>query len=269
MDIKLIAIDIDGTLLNEKNELAQATIDAIKAAAAKGIKVALCSGRPLSGIRPYLKPLGIEGDEQYAIAFNGSVTETVSGKLISKMGINYEDFLQIEMMSREMGVHFQIETLKEIIVTNRNISPYSTFEAGLVRLPIHFRTPEEITREDDIIKMMYTDEEDKIQYAMDNLPNSIKQRMQVVRSMPFFLEFVNSHAGKGTALKNLAEKLGLTADNVMAIGDQGNDHSMIEYAGLGVAMGNGIKENKDIAQFVTKTNSEDGVAFALNKFINK
>ena len=98
MDIKLIAIDIDGTLLNEKNELAQATIDAIKAAAAKGIKVALCSGRPLSGIRPYLKPLGIEGDEQYAIAFNGSVTETVSGKLISKMGINYEDFLQIEMI---------------------------------------------------------------------------------------------------------------------------------------------------------------------------
>ena len=115
MDIKLIAIDIDGTLLNEKNELAQATIDAIKAAAAKGIKVVLCSGRPLSGIRPYLKPLGTEGDEQYAIAFNGSVTETVSGKLISKMGINYEDFLQIEMMSREMGVYFQIETLKEII----------------------------------------------------------------------------------------------------------------------------------------------------------
>lgn len=269
MDIKLIAIDIDGTLLNENNELTQPTIDAIKAARAKGVKVVLCSGRPLAGIRPYLEPLGISGDEEYVLAYNGSVAETVSGKVIFKMGINFEDFLQIEMMSREMGVHFQIETTKEIFVTNKNISKYTVFEAQLVNLPIKSITPEDVTKETDITKMMYVDEPDKIELAQENLPQSIKNRMKVVRSTPVFLEFMNHNAGKGNALQSLTESLNLQPENVMAIGDQGNDLSMIEYAGLGVAMGNGIQADKDAAQFVTKTNAEDGVAFAINQYVNK
>ncbi|POG97647.1 sugar-phosphatase [Fructilactobacillus lindneri] len=268
MDIKIIAIDVDGTLLNEKNELAQPTIDAIKKARDKGIKIVICSGRPLTGIRPYLKPLGISGDDEYVIAFNGAVVETVSGKIIAKMDVSYEDFLEVEMMSREIGIHFQIETTDGIYVTNRNISPYSVFESQLVRLPINYRTPEEITREFDIAKLMYVDDNDKIVAANHDLPKSIKERLNVVQCTPVFLEFMNKKAGKGNALKNLTEKLGYTTKNVMAIGDQENDLSMLKYAGLGVGMGNGIDDVKEAAQFVTKDNAENGVAYAINKFVN-
>ncbi|USS87052.1 sugar-phosphatase [Fructilactobacillus cliffordii] len=268
-DIKLIAIDIDGTLLNEKNELAPATISAIKKAREKGIKIVLCSGRPLAGIRPYLKPLGLNGKDEYAIAFNGSVAEDLTGQVIFETTVHYEDFLEIEMMSREMGVHFQIETTDGIYATNRDLSPYTVYESQLVNLPIHYRTPEEITPDFKIAKLMFIDEPDKIDLANHNIPDSIKHRMGVVKSTPVFLEFMNAKAGKGTAVKHLAEKLGLTAENVMAIGDQENDLSMIKYAGTGVAMGNGIDDVKENAQFITKPNSEDGVAYAINKYVNQ
>lgn len=92
--------------------------------------------------------------------------------------------------------------------------------------------------------------------------------MYVVQTEPFFIEMMNKQASKGKTLGELAAQLNLTEDNVMAIGDQGNDLTMVKYAGLGVAMGNAIDEVKQAAQFVTKPNSEDGVAFAINKYVN-
>jgi len=79
---------------------------------------------------------------------------------------------------------------------------------------------------------------------------------------------MNKNASKGNALKDLADRLNISADQVMAIGDEGNDLTMIEYAGTGVAMGNGIDEVKQAASFVTKSNAENGVAFAINKYVN-
>ncbi|CAM2836812.1 sugar-phosphatase [Fructilactobacillus fructivorans] len=269
MDIKLIAIDIDGTLLNEKNQLAPATIEAITEARQRGIKVALCTGRPITGVKPYLNKLGIDGNDEYAITYNGALVETVDGKVLSKETVKYDDFLEIEMMSREMGVHFQIETVDSITTTDRDISPFSVEESHLVSMPIKYRTPGEITRDVNIYKLMYVDYPDKITKAKGNLPKSIYERMSVVQSSPVFLEFMNSNSSKGNALKALSEQLGLKPDNVMAIGDQGNDLSMIKFAGLGVSMGNGIEEIKKNAQFVTKPNSEDGVAYAINKYVNQ
>ncbi|USS84869.1 sugar-phosphatase [Fructilactobacillus myrtifloralis] len=266
-EIKLIAIDIDGTLLNEQNELAPATIKAIKAAHAQGVKIVLCSGRPLAGIRPYLKPLGLSGEHEYAIAFNGAIAEDLTGQIIFATNVHYQDYLEVEMMAREMGVHFQIETNDGIYTTNRDISKYSVYESQLVNLSIHYRTPEEITPDFKIAKLMFIDEPDQIDLANHNLPDSLKQRMSVVKSTPVFLEFMNAKAGKGPAVKQLAEKLGLTAANVMAIGDQENDLSMIKYAHTGVAMGNAIADVKEQAQFVTKPNSQDGVAYAINQFV--
>ncbi|EKK20117.1 Phosphatase YidA [Fructilactobacillus florum 8D] len=265
--IKLVAIDVDGTLLNENNELAPETIAAVKQARAAGAKIVICSGRPLSGIHPYLDPLEISGDQEYAIAFNGAVAETVSGKILFQDNVNYEDYLEVEMMAREMGVHFQIEAVNGIYVLNRDISLYSSYESQLVSLAMNYRAPEEITREYQICKLMFVDEPAKIDAANHNLPLSIKERMNVVKSTPVFLEFMNKRAGKGNALEQLTKSLGLTPENVMAIGDQENDLSMIKYAGLGVAMGNGIDDVKQNAQFITKTNRENGVAFALDKFV--
>ncbi|QOJ84506.1 sugar-phosphatase [Lentilactobacillus parabuchneri] len=268
MDIKLIAIDIDGTLLNEKNELAQATIDAIQLAKQKGVKVVLCTGRPLSGVQPYLDKLEITGKSEFAITFNGAMAQSLDGNVMVNHTITYDDFLETEMLSRKLNVHYQIETTDSIYTTNRDTNPYGIAESFLVRLPIKFRSPEEIPRDLVMSKAMFVDFPDQITKAKALIPASLKEKMYVVQTEPFFIEMMNKQASKGKTLGELAAQFNLTEDNVMAIGDQGNDLTMVKYAGLGVAMGNAIDEVKQAAQFVTKPNSEDGVAFAINKYVN-
>lgn len=268
MDIKLIAIDIDGTLLNEKNELAQPTIDAIMAARKKNVKIVLCTGRPLSGVQPYLDKLQISGGDEFAITFNGAMAQTLAGEVMVNHTITYDDFLKTEMLSRKLNVNYQIETTDSIYTTNRDTNPYGIAESFLVRLPIKFRSPEEIPRDLVMSKAMFVDFPKNITEANKLIPNELRKDMYVVQTEPFFIEMMNKQASKGKTLGELATQLQLTKDNVMAIGDQGNDLTMVDYAGLGVAMGNAIDEVKAAAQFITKPNTEDGVAFAINKYIN-
>ncbi|WP_283679324.1 sugar-phosphatase [Lentilactobacillus sp. Marseille-Q4993] len=269
MDIKLIAIDIDGTLLNDDHELTQNTIDAITAAREKGVKVVLCTGRPLSGVKPYLDKLAIDGKEEYAITFNGAMAQNLEGTVITHHTLAYDDFLLTEMYSRKYNAHYQIETTDEIIATNQELSPFTIGESYLVRLPIVYKTPEQITNDLTISKAMFVDFPEVIDRLKTELPKSLSEDLYVVQSEPYFIEVMNKKASKGNTLSELAEQLGLTAENVMAIGDQGNDLTMVKYAGMGVAMGNGIDDVKAAANFVTKTNQENGVAYAINKYVNE
>ncbi|KRK36957.1 sugar-phosphatase [Levilactobacillus parabrevis] len=269
MTIKMIAIDIDGTLLNEKNELAPATIEAVQAAKAQGIKVVLCTGRPLTGVQPYLDALGLSGDDQYAITYNGSVSQTVSGKMMTNHSLSFDDYIDLEALARKMQVHFQIETPDFIYTANKDLSGYTIFESYLVRMLIRYREVGEMDRDLTISKAMFVDDPDIINRVNKEIPQDVRDRYYVVQSTPFFIEVMNKKASKGNTLGELATKLGFTADEVMALGDQGNDLTMIQYAGLGVAMGNAIDEVKDAAQAVTLTNAEDGVAAAIRKYALK
>lgn len=267
MTIKMIAIDIDGTLLNEKNELAPATIAAVQAATAQGIKVVLCTGRPLTGVQPYLDALKLSGDDQYAITYNGSVSQTVSGKMMTNHSLSYNDFIDLEALARKLQVHFQIETPDFIYTPNKDISAYTIAESMLVKMLIRYRAVGEISRDLTISKAMFVDHKDIIDRVNAEIPQEFRDRFYVVQSTPFFVEIMNKQASKGNTLGELATKLGFSADEVMAIGDQGNDLTMIDYAGLGVAMGNAIDEIKEAAQVTTLTNVEDGVAAAIHKYV--
>lgn len=266
MAIKLIAIDIDGTLLNEKNELAEETISTIKEARQQGIKVVLCTGRPLSGVSPYLKSLGISGDDEYVITFNGAMAQTVSGKVLNHHTLSSDDFIDIEAEARKLGSNFQIETSDFIYTPNKDISIYTIYESYLVTMPIRYREVSEMPKDLTISKAMFVDHEEVISAIKDKVISRLGNRYYVVQSEPFFIEIMNKEASKGSALDSLANQLGLSSENVMAIGDQGNDLSMIQYAGLGVAMGNAIPEIKEVAQFETKTNAENGVAYAIQQY---
>lgn len=159
-----------------------------------------------------------------------------------------------------------METLNYIYTANRDISPYTIAESFIVKMPIRYRTPEEITNKLTISKGMFIDDPKLLSEFIKNFPQALKDRFYVVQSEPYFFEAMNKKASKGNAIAELATKLGITSDEVMALGDQGNDLTMVKYAGTGVAMGNGIDELKQNAQFITKTNEEDGVAYAIEKF---
>ncbi|GKT03085.1 sugar-phosphatase [Furfurilactobacillus sp. WILCCON 0119] len=266
MTIKLIAIDIDGTLLNEKNELAAATITAVQAARDAGIKVVLCTGRPLTGVKDYLDQLGLIGADQYVVTFNGALAQTTSGDVLVHHTLTYTDYRELEALAEQFGAHFHTETNDYIYTANKDISPYTIAESFLVKMPIRYRSVAEMPEDLVVSKCMFIDDPAIISRAAANLPQAFTDKFYFVQSEPFFLEAMNKSASKGNAITGLAKDLHIDMADVMAIGDQGNDLSMITAAGLGVAMGNAIDDVKAAAQAITLPNSEDGVAAAINKY---
>lgn len=267
-DIKIIAIDIDATLLNSAHQLTEGVKDAISRATAAGIKVVLTSGRPISGIHPFLKELGLDGrNDQYVISFNGGVVETTSGRILSSHGLSYDDYLDLQHIAAKLDLHFHIETADRLFTSDRDIGKYTIVEGYLVDIPVCFRLPSEL-RDEKFIKAMFIDEPERIDEALshDELFGPLEDRITFTRSTPMYYEANPKGTDKGSGLRVLVEELGLSSENVMAIGDQGNDLPMIRFAGTGVAMGNAIDELKSEAQQITSDCDHDGVAHAIESW---
>lgn len=116
-------------------------------------------------------------------------------------------------------------------------------------------------------KFMMIDHPEILDECIKKIPKEYYEKYTIVRSTPSFLEFLNPDANKGSGISLLAGKLGIHKDDIICVGDAENDKHMIEYAGLGVAMGNANEEIKYLADYITLSNNEDGVAHVINKFI--
>ncbi len=268
MAIKLIAIDMDGTLLNHKHEITPVVKHAIGAAREKGVYVVLATGRPFIGIQRYLLELDLQQEGYYCITNNGALVQrTVNGDRVSEMTLGFDDYLYFEALSRQLNVHFHALTLSTLYTANQDISRYTVYEAYLTGMPLKFRRVDEMNRDLRFPKVMMIDEPAILDRAISQIPQEAFDRYTIMKSAEYYLELLRKEVNKGEGVKVLAEYLHLTPDEVMTIGDQANDLAMITYAGTGVAMGNAIDEIKAASQFVTKSNLEDGVAVAIEKFV--
>ena len=268
MAIKLIAIDMDGTLLNPQHQITQRVKTAITAARDKGVAVVLATGRPFIGIQRYLHELGLDQPGQYCVTYNGALVQKAdNGECVAEVPVSFADYLYYEQLARELGVHFQAMTHSHMYTTNKDISRFTIHEAGLTGMPLRYRALEEMEPTLVFPKIMMIDEPELLDAAIARLPADVWQKNTILKSAPFFLEILNKEVNKGTGVKLLAERLGLQTDEVMAMGDQENDLAMIEFAGMGVAMGNAIESVKAASQFVTKSNAEDGVAYAIETLV--
>ncbi|MFD2305718.1 sugar-phosphatase [Enterococcus termitis] len=268
MSVKLVAIDIDGTLLDSNRNITPKVKETLQKANEKGIYIVLCTGRPLPGVKEQLTELDLYGDNDYVITYNGSLVQaTKSNEIISQYSLSYDDFLEIELMSRKVGTHLHTIDDKAVYTANRDIGKYTVHEAYLVDMPLKYRAVDEMTPDMSIIKMMMIDEPDVLDKAISQLPESFTSKYTTVKSTEFYFEILNKEASKGNALAKLAEHLGIDQSETMAIGDNENDLSMIEYAGIGVAMGNATENIKRAADIQTSSNDEDGVAEVLLKYI--
>lgn len=264
MSIKLVAIDVDGTLLNSANQITPAVKEMLQAKKQAGTKIVICTGRPIIGIQQFIEEIGLSTVEDYSITYNGSLVQNnASGKVISKHTLTYQDFLDIEYLSRKLGVHLHIQDREAMYTCNRDISKYTIEESYLTGIPLNYRAADEISKEMLISKMMMIDDPEILDQAISQIPAEYHQRFNLVKSSPYFLEVLNKEASKGAALKDLTEYLGIKPEETMAIGDNDNDLSMIEWAGTGIAMGNATDKIKQAATHISKTNDEDGVAYAL------
>lgn len=269
MTVKLVAIDIDGTLLDSNRKITPKVKETLQKANENGMYIVLCTGRPLPGVKEQLAELDLYGENDYVITYNGSLVQaTKTNEIISQYSLSHDDFLEIELMSRKAGVHLHTIDDKAIYTANRDIGKYTVHEAYLVDMPLKYRTVEEMTPDMSIIKMMMIDEPEILDQAISQLPDSFIEKYTTVKSTDFYYEILNKEASKGNALAKLAEHLGITQSETMAIGDNENDLSMIEYAGIGVAMGNATDSVKAAADIQTTSNDEDGVAEVLLKYMD-
>lgn len=264
---KLIAVDMDGTLLKEDKTISEATVKAINKARAKGVRIVLASGRPIEGLNRYLTELELISEEDYVLSYNGALVQnTATKEIISRVVLKGSDLHYLYNLSNELGVNIHAFSTEQGLITPK-MNKYTEVEATINGIEVLEREFDTIDNESEMVKIMMIDEPEVLQAAIDKMPKEVYEKYTVVRSAPFFLEFLNKEANKGEGVKALAESLGLTKEQVICIGDAGNDLHMIQFAGLGVAMGNAFDEIKEIADYITKSNEEDGVAHVIEKFV--
>lgn len=266
---KLVAIDMDGTLLKEDKTISQRTKNAIQSARKKGVTVVLATGRPIEGVSRYLEELNMYSENDYVLSYNGAlIQKTKSKESVAKIALNGSDLHYLRKLSDELGVNMHAFSEDKGLITPKN-SKYTEVEADINNIEINEMNMDNISDDEVIIKIMMIDEPEILGEAVEKLPKEVYEKYTVVRSTPFFLEFLNKEVNKGVGVEMLSKHLGLKREEVMTLGDAGNDLHMIEYAGLGVAMENAFDEVKASADYITDTNENDGVAKAIEKFILK
>ena len=268
MAIKLITIDIDDTLVNTAKQVTPRVKAALQEATAQGVKVVLTTGRPLPGVQEYLDELGLNHqDDQYAITYNGGVVQTTNGEELGGKELAYSDYLRLREVADELGAYLQVETIDAAYTSAKEINYWASRENFLIKMPLIIKPVDEMDPNDHYVKFMFIGDEADIDAWRDALPNDVKEAYYIVKSTPQHLEFMHKDATKGSGLLTLADKLGIDQSETMALGDQQNDITMIEAAGLGVAMGNAVPEVKAVADVETTTQNTDGVGVAVEKWV--
>ncbi len=266
---KLVALDMDGTLLNSQGAISPRNKQAILAAIAQGTRVVLASGRPLEGMNWALEELGMIGNDDYVACYNGSLVYQVADKtLLRSQTVTGADAKSLASLASKLGVYVHAFSLKDGLITPKH-NYYTDHEAKINDLTITEVDFSTLNDDEEILKVMMIDEPEKLSAAIAQLPAEIYQQYNILQSAPFFLEFLHTDSHKGIGVKAIADQFGIHADEVICMGDAGNDKQMLEYAGLGVAMDNASDDIKAIANHITASHDDDGVALVIEAFILK
>lgn len=267
--IKLIALDMDGTLLNHDKCISERNLQAIKNAKKAGVNIVLASGRPQQGLQSFHEQLGLTSNNDFSVSYNGSLVQRVeSGEVLHQTSLKGTDVKKVFELSKQLGVSIHAFSVKQGLITHKN-NPWTDIEAKLNGITVSEVDFNALQDNDDFIKVMLVSDEAQLTTAIAKLPESLKQQYTVVRSAAIFLEVLHPASNKGIAIEKLCKLLDISASEVMCVGDAENDHAMLIFAGLAVAMENADDETKALADYITTTNIEDGVAIAIEEKVLK
>lgn len=269
--IKLIAIDLDGTLLSSNGSVSHDNIMALKEARNKGVSIVLCTGRPYFAMEHLCDEIDLKSDEDYIITFNGGqVQKAATGEVIKAFTLSLDELTEWTQLARQLRVPLNIIDDSFVYYTQDS---HQTIQSEYLSERPHLPSKQikHITQFDaDKVfnKFVICIESTCLDEVIQQIPEKFYQRYSIFKSRDNLLEIVHKKVTKGNILKELASSLNIKAEQVMAIGDQENDLSMLEYAGVAVAMGNAIDKVKHIADFITDSNDHHGVAKAIQHYIN-
>ena len=267
-NIRVLALDLDGTLTNDKKIVTPRTRAALDAAAAQGVTIVLASGRPTAGILPLAKELGLDKKGGCVLAYNGGkIVDCTTGEALYQVQLGAEFVPELCEFAARQDVAI-LTYNSEGIVCERDQDVWANKECFTTKLPMIHVDDLASYVDYPICKMLITLDPARRDAVCAAGKEQFAGRIDLYPSSPFFIEAVPLGVAKDRSLAALLERMGLTRENLMACGDGLNDRSMISYAGVGVAMQNAEDAVKAVADYVTAAdNNHDGVAEAIEKFI--
>ena len=265
--VQLIASDLDDTLLRDDLTISLENKQAVQAVMAQNVVFTIATGRMFAAAAPYGSELGLPKD-QPIICYNGALIKRLSGETIYEAPLSVELGTRIVQFGQERGWTVNAYYNDQLYVAEMNNEVESYLK--LAQVPAH--------EVGDLVSFVRDGERKLSKVLMIGTPEQTPGRIeeirqefgsaaQIVRSKAIYIEITRPDANKGRALRWLAESMGLTMEEVMAIGDSNNDVSMLKMAGIGVAVANGVDSAKQAAKYLTTSNNEHGVAEAIQDFV--
>lgn len=265
---KLIAVDLDGTLVRNDQSISQRTVDTLIRVQEMGVKVAVASGRPTFGTAHVAETLRLDEFGGYVMSYNGGeIYDWGTKSLLHAQTLDENVIPYLYMCAREHGMPIMTYIEKEVVseVDNNEYIQYS-----VMRNRMTLRKVDDFVKAVEgagIVKCIIVGSPILLPALETKMQERLKGKAGVFRSEPFFLEIVPMGIDKGKGLSILLDKIGMKKSEIIAFGDGYNDTSMLQFAGMGIAMGNAAEEIKKAADMVTLSNNDDGVAIALEKLI--
>lgn len=263
----VLVLDIDGTLTNSKKEITERTKNAVIDTMKRGHKVILASGRPTYGMHRYEKELELKENGGFLLSFNGGrIVDCASGRVV------YQKTLPKQVIPRLYDFAIDndcglITYENENIILGTRMDDYIGIESRINGMEIK-KVENFVEYVDfDVNKCLMTALPEKAEKYVELLQEEFGDILSIYRSEPFFIEIMPKNIDKAKSLDRMLSSVGLYRENTICCGDGYNDISMIQYAGIGVAMENAQEKVKDSADFITRSNDMDGIVVVIDKFI--
>jgi len=255
----VLALDLDGTLTDSKKRISERTKESIDKFIAAGGTVALASGRPTFGVMPVAKILELDKKGGYILSYNGGCfLDCKNNKQLFMKELTHEYLPILEKQAKDFGINLMTYNGDKAYALNID-EQYYMIEINInhfIRVKADPLTPQ-ITF--PIIKCLMTADGDYLAKVEKEMKKYWEGRLNIVRSEPYFLEVTEVGIDKASTITNMVKKLGKSVDNLICCGDGFNDLSMIRAAGIGVAMANAQEKVRAAADYITKSNDEDGI----------
>ncbi len=278
MSIKLIAMDVDGTLTNSKKVITERTKEALIKAQENGAILILASGRPTSGLMDFAKELEMDKHHGLLVSFNGSkVVDCESNKVLFNETMTVEEGQAVLEHLKNFNVKPMID--KDDYMYVNDVFDNEIIHDGKAINIIQYESRGgkfKLCEEHDLAafadyplnKILTAADSEYLKENYKAIMEPFKDKLSCMFTAPFYFEFTANGIDKAKALDTVLTPMGYKSEEMIAFGDGHNDASMIKYAGIGVAMANAVDDLKEIADEITLSNEEDGIAIALSKYMN-
>lgn len=262
---RLLVLDIDGTLLDDRNQITKHTLQALQDLQEKGFSITLATGRLYRDAFYFARRLALSSP---LILLHGAFIQSYEGEIMVERDLPPGIVSKLVNIARENRVSFQALCSDRLILEQRTkwndlYLKYSPNKPEIVCVPDLARH-----RDDKIAQFSFLGEGSKMLQMKELLAKQLGDTVSIACSHPNLLEVVAPGVSKGSALKELSGMMNIPLSQTIAIGDNYNDRELLQTAGLGVAMGNAPREIKEIADYITKDNNHDGIAYFAAQFMN-